>query len=135
MSKVGDDLFVAYRKYKGMDVDSPQYEPLENSVVSKEELKKLKAREYNKKYNESHKWELRCKRKDKVIEELRKQIEELQVARREIWEYAWYNVTVLWDEERANLMSHIEWLKEELEKEKERREDMRQIVRILSKYI
>ena len=50
-----------------MDVDSPQYEPLENEVVSKEDLKKLKAKEYNEKNKDKQK----IKRLQKIVDNLR----------------------------------------------------------------
>jgi len=51
-----------------MDVDSPQYEPLENEVMSKEEIKKLKAKEYNEKNKDKNK----IKRLEKLVAELEK---------------------------------------------------------------
>ena len=50
-----------------MNVDSPQYEPLENDVVSKEDLKKLKAKEYNEKNKDKNK----IKRLQKIVDNLR----------------------------------------------------------------
>lgn len=50
-----------------MNVDSPQYEPLENEVVSKEDLKKLKAKEYNEKNKDKQK----IKRLQKIVDNLR----------------------------------------------------------------
>ena len=50
-----------------MDVDSPQYEPLENEVMSKEEIKKLKTKEYNEKNKDKNK----IKRLQKIVDNLR----------------------------------------------------------------
>lgn len=50
-----------------MDVDSPQYEPLENDVMSKEEIKKLKTKEYNEKNKDKNK----IKRLQKIVDNLR----------------------------------------------------------------
>jgi hypothetical protein len=50
-----------------MNVDSPQYEPLENEVVSKEDLKKLRAKEYNEKNKDKQK----IKRLQKIVDNLR----------------------------------------------------------------
>lgn len=59
-----------------MDVDSPQYEPLENEVMSKEEIKKLKAKEYNEKNKDKNK----IKRLEKLVAELRERNKELEKA-------------------------------------------------------
>ena len=50
-----------------MDVDSPQYEPLENDVMSKEDIKKLKTKEYNEKNKDKQK----IKRLQKIVDNLR----------------------------------------------------------------
>ena len=50
-----------------MDVDSPQYEPLENDVMSKEDIKKLKTKEYNEKNKDKNK----IKRLQKIVDNLR----------------------------------------------------------------
>lgn len=73
---IWDDLFTSYRRYKWMDVDSPQYEPLENEVMSKDEIKKLKAKEYNEKNKDKNK----IKRLEKLVAELRERNKELEKA-------------------------------------------------------
>ena len=50
-----------------MDVDSPQYEPLENGVMSKDDIKKLKTKEYNEKNKDKQK----IKRLQKIVDNLR----------------------------------------------------------------
>ena len=52
-----------------MNVDNPQYEPLESGVMSKDEIRKLKAREYA----EKNKDKLKIKRLEKLIAELREE--------------------------------------------------------------
>lgn len=74
MTNIWNDLFASYRKYKGKDIDSPAYEPLENEVVSKETLKKLKAKEYNEKNKEKNK----IKRLEKIVDQLRRENQELK---------------------------------------------------------
>ena len=103
----GDDLFESYRRFKGVNVDNPQYEPLGKVVVNKETLKKLKAKEYN----EKNKDRLKIKRLEKIVAELR--------------------------EDKKELESRLNWVKEmriEVD-DKHKLEDMLQIVKILVKYL
>ena len=52
-----------------MNVDSPQYEPLENEVVSKSDIVRLRAREYA----EKNKEKIKIKRLEKIVAELRQE--------------------------------------------------------------
>lgn len=106
----GDDLFESYRRYKWMNVDNPQYEPL-SSWIDPKDLKRLKAKEYAKKYNDEHKWELKCKRLEKMIAELREEKKELESKKEEVREMR----IEVWDEDKLR--------------------DVLQVVKILVKYL
>ena len=101
MSNIWNDLFESYRRYKWMDVDSPQYEPLENGVVSKDDLKRLKAREYA----EKNKDRLKVNRLQKIVDNLRAENKTLKE-----------NQKAILIDDREELLRRIDELEESNEK-------------------
>lgn len=130
MTKLWDDLFTSYRRYKWMDVDSPQYEPLENEVVSKEDIKKLKAKEYNEKNKDKQK----IKRLQKIVDNLRAENKTLK-ENPTLWEFAWMKVKVMQPEEKDILMHKIEVLEEEVERKEDEFEELKKALKVLVKYL
>ena len=130
MSNVWDDLFASYRKYKGINVDSPAYEPLENEVVSKETLKKLKAKEYN----EKNKDKAKIKRLQKIVDNLRAENKTLK-ENPTLWEFAWMKIKVMQPEEKDILMHRIEELEQEVERKDEEFGEFKQAVKTIIKYL
>ena len=98
MSNIWDDLFESYRRYKWINVDNPQYEPLESWVMSKDEIKKLKAKEYA----DKNKDKLKIKRLEKIVDNLRAENKTLKENQKQVWV----------EDERAWLLSRIEELEE-----------------------
>lgn len=84
-----------------MDVDSPQYEPLENGVVSKDDLKRLKAREYA----EKNKDRLKVNRLQKIVDNLRAENKTLKE-----------NQKAILIDDREELLRRIDELEESNEK-------------------
>ena len=130
MAKVWDDLFASYRRYKWMDVDSPMYEPLENGVMSKEDIKKLKAKEYN----EKNKEKLKIKRLEKLVESLRAENKALKEGN----EYLAANQQVTWllvpDDFEALVNSEKE-LRAELEQKEKDFEEFKQATKVIMKFL
>lgn len=128
MTKVWDDLFASYRKYKWMDVDSPQYEPLQNEVMSKEEIKKLKIKEYNEKNKDKNK----IKRLQKIVDNLRAENKTLK-ENKVVGNFAWMEVQV------ASRETVLEARMETLEKELEQRErdfaEFKQAIKVIMRFI
>jgi len=127
---VWDDLFTSYRRYKWMDVDSPQYEPLENEVMSKEEIKKLKAKEYNEKNKDKNK----IKRLQKIVDNLRAENKTLK-ENPTLWNFAWMEVKVMQPEEKDILMNRIEVLEQEVEEREKDFEELKNALKVLVKYL
>lgn len=113
-----------------MNVDSPQYEPLENEVVSKEDLKKLKAKEYNEKNKDKQK----IKRLQKIVDNLRAENKTLK-ENPTIWEFAWMKVKVMQPEEKDILMHRIEVLEQEVEEREKDFEELKNALKVLVKYL
>lgn len=122
MTKLWDDLFTSYRRYKWMDVDSPQYEPLENEVVSKEDLKKLKAKEYNEKNKDKQK----IKRLEKLVAELRAENKTLKEN---------HNPYVLVPDDFEALVKSEKELKAELEQREKDFDEFKAAVKVIMKYL
>lgn len=113
-----------------MDVDSPQYEPLENEVVSKEDLKKLKAKEYNEKNKDKNK----IKRLEKLVAELRQQIKEQKENENVvIGNFAWLDVKVA--DEETILKSRVEMLENELDQRERDFDEFKAAVKVIMKYL
>lgn len=127
---IWEDLFTSYRRYKWMNVDSPQYEPLENEVVSKEDLKKLKAKEYNEKNKDKQK----IKRLQKIVDNLRAENKSLK-ENPTLWEFAWMQVKVMQPEEKDILMSRIEFLEQEVERKEDEFNELKNALKVLVKYL
>lgn len=127
---IWEDLFTSYRRYKWMNVDSPQYEPLENEVVSKEDLKKLKAKEYNEKNKDKQK----IKRLQKIVDNLRAENKTLK-ENPTLWEFAWMKVKVMQPEEKDILMHRIEVLEQEVEEREKDFEELKNALKVLVKYL
>ena len=98
MTKIWDDLFTSYRKYKWMNVDNPEYEPLESGVMSKDEIRKLKARDYA----EKNKEKIKIKRLEKIVDNLRAENKTLRENQKQ----------VRVEEEKSELLNRIEELEE-----------------------
>lgn len=118
MSKVWDDLFINYRKYKGRDVDSPQYEPLGNEIVNKDTIKKLKAKEYNEKNKEKNK----IKRLEKIVEQLRYENKQLKENLKD-------------EEPKTEQVLRLNDLVTQLERKNYEFEEFKKWVRIILKYL
>ena len=127
---IWEDLFTSYRRYKWMDVDSPQYEPLENEVVSKEDLKKLKAKEYNEKNKDKQK----IKRLQKIVDNLRAENKTLK-ENPTLWNFAWMEVKVMQPEEKDILMNRIEELEQEVERKEDEFNELKNALKVLVKYL
>ena len=127
---IWEDLFTSYRRYKWMDVDYPQYEPLENEVMSKEEIKKLKAKEYNEKNKDKNK----IKRLEKLVAELRQQIKEQKDNENVvIGNFAWLDVKVA--DEETILKSRVEMLENELDQRERDFDEFKAAVKVIMKYL
>ena len=113
-----------------MNVDSPQYEPLENEVVSKEDLKKLKAKEYNEKNKDKNK----IKRLQKIVDNLRAENKTLK-ENPTLWEFGWMQVKVMQPEEKDILMHRIEELEQEVERKEDEFEELKNALKVLVKYL
>lgn len=113
-----------------MDVDYPQYEPLENEVMSKEEIKKLKAKEYNEKNKDKNK----IKRLEKLVAELRQQIKEQKDNENVvIGNFAWLDVKVA--DEETILKSRVEMLENELDQRERDFDEFKAAVKVIMKYL
>ena len=130
MASIWDDLFTSYRRYRGMNVDSVQYEPLENEVVSKEDLKKLKAKEYNEKNKDKNK----IKRLQKIVDNLRAENKTLK-ENPTLWNFAWMEVKVMQPEEKDILMNRIEELEQEVERKEDEFNELKNALKVLVKYL
>lgn len=130
MANIWDDLFTSYRRYKGMNVDSVQYEPLENEVVSKEDIKKLKAKEYNEKNKDKNK----IKRLQKIVDNLRAENKTLK-ENPTLWDFAWMHVKVMQPEEKDILMNRIEELEQEVERKEDEFNELKNALKVLVKYL
>lgn len=130
MAKLWDDLFESYRRYKWMNVDSPMYEPLENGVMSKEDIKKLKAKEYNEKNKEKQK----IKRLEKLVEGLRAENKQLKANNERLSN----NQQVTWllvpDDMEALVNSEKE-LKAELEQKEKDLAEFKEAVKVIMKFL
>lgn len=130
MAKLWDDLFESYRRYKWMNVDSPMYEPLENGVMSKEDIKKLKAKEYNEKNKEKQK----IKRLEKLVEGLRAENKQLKANNERLSN----NQQVTWllvpDDMEALVNSEKE-LRAELEQKEKDLAEFKEAVKVIMKFL
>jgi len=89
MTSMEDDLFASYRKYKAKMVDSPWYEPLWQSVVSKEmveDSKKKRISDYHKEYYKKNR------------ERIRKYQRLYDRKRNENWNHRW---DMIWNQKRV----------------------------------
>ena len=113
-----------------MDVDSPQYEPLENDVMSKGEIKKLKTKEYNEKNKDKNK----IKRLEKLVAELRQQIKEQKENESVvIGNFAWMDVKIA--DEQTILKQRVEILENDLDTVEDNFREFKEAVKVIMKYL
>ena len=128
MAKLWDDLFTSYRRYKWMDVDSPQYEPLENDVMSKEDIKKLKTKEYNEKNKDKQK----IKRLQKIVDNLRAENKTLK-ENKSLGNFAWFDVQLA--DEKTILEQRVEILQNDLDTVEDNFREFKNAVKVIMKYL